>query len=92
MNFSDKSFYDRIFQQVTHKGGESAMNYIKRFQIDHALSFSVGKKYSEDQLMHIFEQNIFHLGENYPEIYALIDPLSIFFLLKMTKHGQFGIF
>ena len=29
MNFADKSRYDRIFQQVTHKGGGSAMNYIK---------------------------------------------------------------
>ena len=32
MNFSDKSRYDRIFQQVTHKEGESAMNYNKIFQ------------------------------------------------------------
>ena len=28
VNFSDKSRYDRTSQQVTHKGGESAMNYI----------------------------------------------------------------
>ena len=33
MTFSDKSIYDRTFQQVTHKGGESAINYIKRFQM-----------------------------------------------------------
>ena len=26
MNFADKSRYDRTFQQVTHKGGESAIN------------------------------------------------------------------
>ena len=32
MTFADKSRYDRTFQQVTHKGGESAINYIKRFQ------------------------------------------------------------
>ena len=32
MTFSDKSRYDRTFQQVTHKGGEYAMNYIKIFQ------------------------------------------------------------
>ena len=32
MNFSDKSIYDRIFQQVVHKGGESEINYIKIFQ------------------------------------------------------------
>ena len=32
MTFSDKSMYDRTFHQVTHKGGESAINYIKIFQ------------------------------------------------------------
>ena len=29
MTFTDKSRYERTFQQVTHKGGESAINYIK---------------------------------------------------------------
>ena len=42
MNFSDKSRYDRIFQQVTHKVGEYAMNYIKRSQNTQALSVYVG--------------------------------------------------
>ena len=42
MNFSDKSRYDKIFQQITHKGGESEMNYIKIFQNAQALSVSVG--------------------------------------------------
>ena len=28
VNFADKSRYDRTFQQDTHKGGESAINYI----------------------------------------------------------------
>ena len=37
MNFSDKSRYDRTFQQVTHKVGESEMNSIKIFQNAHAL-------------------------------------------------------
>ena len=40
MTFSDKSRYDRTFQKVTHKGGESAINYIKRFQNAQALSVS----------------------------------------------------
>ena len=31
MTFADKSRYDRTFQQVTHKGGESAISYIKMF-------------------------------------------------------------
>ena len=64
MTFADKSRYDRTFQQVTHKGGESAINYIKRFQNAHALSFSVGNSYSEDQLMHTFLDN-FHQGGKY---------------------------
>ena len=46
MNFSEKRRYDRIFQQVIHKGGESAMNYIKIFQKAQALSVSVGHNYS----------------------------------------------
>ena len=31
MTFADNNRYDRTFQQVTDKGGESAINYIKRF-------------------------------------------------------------
>ena len=63
INFSDKSRYDIIFQQVTHKGGDYAMSYIKIFQNAQALSVSVGKNYSEDKLMHIFLDN-FHQGGN----------------------------
>ena len=37
MTFSDKSRYDRTFQQVAHKGGESEFNYINRFQNAHYL-------------------------------------------------------
>ena len=55
MTFADKSRYGRTFQQVTHKGGESAMNYIKRFQNAQALSVSVGNTFSEDQLIHIYD-------------------------------------
>ena len=54
MTFADKSRYERTFQQVTHKGGESAINYIKRFQNAQVLSVSVGNSYSEDQIMHTF--------------------------------------
>ena len=64
MTFADKSRHDRTFQQVTHKGGESEINYIKWFQNAHALSVSVGNSYSEDQLMHTFLDN-FHQGEKY---------------------------
>ena len=46
MTFDGKSRYDSNFQQVTHKGGGYAMNYIKRFQKSQALSFSVVNTYS----------------------------------------------
>ena len=64
MTFADKSRYDRTFQQVTHKGEEYAINYIKRFQNSHALLVSVGNIYSEDQLMHTFLDNS-HQGGKY---------------------------
>ena len=64
MTFADKSRYDRTFQQVTHKGGESVINFINRFQNAHALSVSVGNNNSEDQLMHTFLNN-FHQGGKY---------------------------
>ena len=64
ITFADESRYDSNFQQVTHKGGESAINYIKIFQNAHALSISVGNFYSEDQLMHTFLDN-FHQGGEY---------------------------
>ena len=64
MTFADKIIYDRTFQQVTHKGGESAINYINRFQNAHALSVSLVNSYSEDQLMHTFMDN-FHQDGKY---------------------------
>ena len=63
MTFADKSSYDRTFQKVTHKGGESAINYIKIFQNAQALSVSVGNNYSEDQIMHIFLDNFQQSGK-----------------------------
>ena len=63
MNFADKSRYDRTFQQVTHKGGESDINYIKRFQIAQDLSVSVVNSYSEDQVMHTFLDNFYQSGK-----------------------------
>ena len=65
MNFSDKGRYERTFQQVTHKGGEYAMDYIKRLQNAHALSISVGNSYSEYQWMHKFLYNLY-IGGKYP--------------------------
>ena len=63
MTFADKSRYDRTFQQVTHKGGESSINYIKRFQNAQAFSVSVGNSYSEDQIMHTFLDNFQQSGK-----------------------------
>ena len=37
MNFSDQNRYNRMFQQVVHKGGKSIINYIKRFKNAKAL-------------------------------------------------------
>ena len=65
MTFSDKSRYDRTFQQVTHKVGESVINYIKIFQNAQALSVLVGNSYSEDQIMHTFLDNFQQSGK-YP--------------------------
>ena len=53
MTFSDKSRYGIIFQQVTQKGGESGMNYIKILQN--------ANNHSKDRLIHIFLDN-FHQG------------------------------
>ena len=64
MTFADKSRYDRTFQQVTNKGGESAISYIKRLQNGHDSSVSVGNRYSGDQLMHTFLDN-FEQGGKY---------------------------
>ena len=64
MTFADKSRYDRIFQQVTHKVGDPAMNYIRTLQNAQAFSVSLGNSYSWDQRMHIFLDN-FHQGGKY---------------------------
>ena len=66
MTFADKSRYDRIFQQVTHKGRESAINYIKIFQNAQALSVSVGNSYSEDQIIHTFLDNFSKVENIHP--------------------------
>ena len=64
MTFADKSRHDRTFQQVTHKGGKSAINYIKIFQNAQSFSVSVGNSYSEDQITHTFLDN-FHKSGKY---------------------------
>ena len=50
-------WYNRLFQQVIHKGGESEINYIKIFQDAKALAISVINSNSEYQFMHTFLYN-----------------------------------
>ena len=53
MTFADQSRYNRMFQQLVHKGGESEINYIKRFHNAQALEISVVNIYTEYQRMHM---------------------------------------
>ena len=76
MDFANKSRYDKIFQQVTHKGGDSVMNYIKRFQHEQNLSFSLGNIYSEDKLIHIFMDDFFQGGKYSAQIASYQAELS----------------
>ena len=64
MTFADKISYDSPFQQVSHKRGESEMNYINIFKNVQALSVSFGNSYSEYHFMHVFLDK-FHQGEKY---------------------------
>ena len=68
MTFADKIRYDMLFQKVTHKGGKSEMNYIKRFQNQPDFSVSLGNSYCEDQLMHIFLDKFCQGGKYTAEI------------------------
>ena len=64
MTFYYQSRYNRLFQQVAHKVGESEIKYIKIFQNDEDFSISVVNSYTEDQMMHTFLEN-FQQGGNY---------------------------
>ena len=57
MNFSDKSRYNRPFQKIVQKGGESEINYINGFQNAKDLVISVGNSHSEYQLIQNFLDN-----------------------------------
>ena len=51
MRFAEQIRSNRLFQRLIHTGGDSAINYIKRFHNDKALEVSVVNSYSEDQFM-----------------------------------------
>ena len=53
-----------MFQQVAHKGKESEINYIKRFQNAKSLVNSLGNNYTKYQMMQTFLNN-FQQGGNY---------------------------
>ena len=73
MNFSDQISYNRMFQQVIQKVGDSEINYIKIFQNDKALEISLGNINSEDQMMHTFLENS-HQGGKYSNQIASHQP------------------
>ena len=54
MTFSGQSRYNRLFQKLIHKGGESEINYIKIFRNSKASEISVVNSYSEYQLIRTF--------------------------------------
>ena len=64
MTFADQNRYNRMFQQVMHKEGQSEINYIKIFYDSKALTNSVGNNYTEDHLMRNFLDN-FQKGVNH---------------------------
>ena len=66
MNFSNKSRYNRLFQLLMHKGGESEINYIKRLQNTKALEILVENTFFEDQRMHTSLDN-FHKRARYSD-------------------------
>ena len=95
ITFADKSRYDRTFQKVTYKGGESAINYIKRFQNAQALSVSVGNSYSEDQILHTFLDNFQQSGKYSDQLASHqteFGPQNSCFLLKLTMPVRSEIF
>ena len=58
MKISDQIRYNRLYQKVVHKGGNSEINYIEIFQNSTDLKISVGNRYSEYQFMQIFLDNL----------------------------------
>ena len=63
MTFSDQSIYNRMFQRLIYKRGESEINYIKLFKIAKALEILVGQSYSEDHLMQTLLEDLYQDGK-----------------------------
>ena len=66
MTFYDQSRYNRMFQKVVHKGGESEIKYIKIIHNAKDLATSVVNSYTEDQLVRTLLDN-FQQGGKYSD-------------------------
>ena len=62
-----------MFQQVAHKGGESAINHINIFQNAKYLAISVVDSYTEDRLVQDFLDNLQQSG-NYSSQVVIHQP------------------
>ena len=76
MTFSDKNIYNRQFQKVVHKWGESAIKYIEIFENAKDLEVSVGNSYYEDQLILNILDNIQQEGKYLAQIASHQSELS----------------
>ena len=58
MTLADNIIFNKLVQQLIHKGGGSSINYINKFHNAKALEISVGNRPSGDHLMHTFLDNL----------------------------------
>ena len=65
ITFADKQRFDQIFRQCSHRTGETANGYMKRFHAAKSLATSVNNLYTEEQLMHLFLDNFHNPGSKY---------------------------
>ena len=65
ITFADKQRFDQIFKQCSHRTGETANGYMKRFHAAKSLATSVDNLYTEQQLMHLFLDNFHNPGNKY---------------------------
>ena len=68
MKFSNRSVYNRMFQQVVYKVRDSEINYIKIFHYSKDMEISVVNSYTKDQRMHTFLDNFYKCGNYYAQI------------------------
>ena len=64
ITFANQIKYNRTYQKVVQKGGDSEIRYIKVFHNDKSLAILVVNTYTEYHLMHTLLQN-FQQGQRY---------------------------